>query len=174
MSDAEKVSTSATTKERGKGQVRWGVVISALIGAVVMSVVVAVVIVVLTLLGKLNDLKTIDMLSFAVAVVGLIITALLVLGAFAVVGTWNDIETRARRLMEQYRQEAKAEIDRNASERQAAINDLGGRWERQATGFNERFTRNSRVFMGAELALLAALAAVFLWIVRYVRRLEAH
>jgi hypothetical protein len=51
------------------------------------------------------------MLSFALIVVGLVLATLTVLGAFAVVQIWNDVDTRARKLMDQYQREAQAEIE---------------------------------------------------------------
>ncbi len=101
----------------------------------------------LVIFGSLQGLRTLEELSFALIVVGVVITALVFIGGFTLVSTWNDIDTRAQTIVAKYEQEAKQEIERNAAERQRAINEVGERSTVAITDLTSKatamFTRTS-------------------------------
>jgi hypothetical protein len=86
---------------------------SSFIGGAIGAIVIMIGLIVL---DKFALLKTIDMLSFALVIAGLIITALTLLGGFTIVNTWNDIDTRTRTIVEKYQRDAKEEIERDSAD----------------------------------------------------------
>lgn len=128
-------------------------IIGAVVGAVISAFIVGGLVVVLVLTGHLDALRTTDALTFAFVVVGVVITALTVVGSFTLIQTWNDIDKRVQAIVEKYERDAQAEIERNAAERQAAINQTAERATEVVTGLTARFTRRNNINTAAMLTL---------------------
>ena len=143
---------------------------AAIIGSGIGSALTTGVIVLLVFFGALNCFRRIDELSFAFAVVEVVVTALTILGSFTLVNTWNDIDDRSRRMVEGYRSDALEEIERNASERQQAINQVGKQWEEEILPTFAKFKRTNLIFTLRTLTLLTLFVGASLWRKRRLRR----
>lgn len=121
---------------------------------------------VLVATGGLNGLRTVDALSFALVVVGVVITALTVLGSFTLINTWNDIDKRTSAIVEKYERDAKAELERNAAERQQAITDTGARVQSEVNHLASSFKRRGAVFAVQAFGIILAYSAFSLFMQR--------
>jgi hypothetical protein len=130
--------------------------LAAAVGAAAGATIAAGIVAVYVLFGNMNGLRTLDMLSFALIVAGIVITALTVLGSFTVINTWNDIDEKTHKIMDKYERDAKAEIERNAEERQRAINQTGDKMISEMNGLIARLTRRNTIFMFVGLGLLCS------------------
>jgi hypothetical protein len=131
--------------------VRAGV-IGAIVGAVISSFFVGSIVIVLVLTGRLDALRTVDALTFAFVVVGVVITALTVVGSFTLIQTWNDIDKRTQAIVEKYERDAKAELARDAEERRKAIDESAERGTaaiHDVTAKAVQISRNTRLLLGA-------------------------
>jgi ElaB/YqjD/DUF883 family membrane-anchored ribosome-binding protein len=144
-------------------------IVSAIIGGAVGAIVLMVV---LIILNKFTPIATIDLLSFALIILGVIVTAFTILGSFTLVNTWNDIDARSRAIVEKYQRDAKQEIDtyqknvtqeieRNSTERQHVINETADKATtmiNQARQATENYVTKGQWLLGA----LGAASLLFL------------
>lgn len=128
----------------------------ALIGSIVGALISAAVIIALVFFGRLDSIRTLDMLSFALIVVGVVITALTVLGSFTLVNTWNDIDTRAERTVMKYQQQARETLQQQADQATTTLNTI--------TNTSLRRVRNFLLQLGA------LLIAYLVWVEFRLRR----
>lgn len=131
-------------------------VFGALIGSIVGALISAAVIIALVFFGRLDSIRTLDMLSFALIVVGVVITALTVLGSFTLVNTWNDIDTRAERTVMKYQQQARETLQQQADQATTTLNTI--------TNTSLRRVRNFLLQLGA------LLIAYLVWVEFRLRR----
>ncbi len=103
--------------------------VASIVGGLIGSVAI---IVVLAFINRGAPMETKDLLSFVLSTVSIVIAAITVLGAVILVTTWNDIDDRTGKIVSKYEEQAKqgidsyrqakeAELDKNAKERQEAI-----------------------------------------------------
>lgn len=144
-------------------------IIVALFGVIASAIITGSCILVFVLSGQLNPLRTIDAFSFSLAILGVVITVLTLLGSFTLINTWNDIDKRAKTIVEKYEADAKKEIERNATERQMAIETVGERVKTELTVFSKRAIRRDAQFTISMVILLAGFTIVHFWSVRSVR-----
>lgn len=130
-----------------------------MLGAALTSLIVLFIV----FFGKADGLRTIDLLSFSLIVVGVVVTALTVLGSFTLLNTWNDIDKRASAIVKRYADDKSAEIERNADERQKAIDESANRAISLFGQLQERLLVRNRRFTFQLLAVLTLYALFSLW-----------
>lgn len=143
---------------------------NSLVGGIVGGLVCGALIVLFVIFGKLDALRTIDALTFAFVVLGVVITALTVVGSFTLINTWNDIDKRTKAIVEKYEQDAKTEIERNAAERQRAIDETGNRTIATANQLTHQLQSRNKLLMIRTLGLFSAYFALSLWIQSRARK----
>lgn len=148
-----------------------GVIGGSVFGAALTSLIVLIIV----FLGKADDVRTIDLLSFSLVVVGIVVTALTVLGSFTLLNTWNDIDKRANAIVQRYADEKTAEIERNADERQKAIDEAANRAISLFKELQNKLMARNRNFTLQLLGLLGLYVLANLWVQRRARnRISNH
>jgi len=139
-------------------------IVSAAIGGIIGSIII---IIFLALLNQKAPLETKDLLSFVLATVSIVIAVLTVLGAVILVTTWNDIDERTDKIVAKYekrtseaiqkmQQDSTAEIERNANERQEAIDKTYQLSKAHIEQIGKKFEQRSRWFTIASVLLLVS------------------
>jgi hypothetical protein len=124
------------------------------------AIALAVVFMLLIVLDKFIPARTIDLFSFSLYIVGFIITGMAIVGAITVVSSWNDFDKRAETTVKKYSDEQMKEIERNAAERQKAIEAAAQLATDTSNQLTTKMIEHNTSFARQLLILLAAFVAV--------------
>lgn len=134
--------------------------------AMILAAGIALGLVIAAVLGHFNpDFGKLDVTSLMIAFLGIIITGISIIGGFLILNTWNDIDKRAKEIVQRHYEEATERLKREQEDRQRSIDEKVKEAEQginQLTAQNVR-QLNRQMWLLRGFIILAGILVLPLW-----------